>query len=220
MLAHVGRRRQPIERTGAMGHCSTYGYVRVSTVEQNVERQVAKMRELGIEGDALFVDKASGKDMDRPMWRELSARLEEGDTLVIDSLDRLGRDYDDVTEEWRRLTRDVGVRIRCLDLDFFDSAKFSEMGDLGICLEDMLLSLLAYVAQTERKKMRQRQAEGIAVAKAAGKYTGRKPTDVDESLLAELVDMESRGEVSAREAARRLGVSDRTYRRRRDALVA
>ena len=134
MLAQVGRRRQPIERTGAMGHCSTYGYVRVSTVEQNVERQVAKMRELGIDGDALFVDRASGKDMDRPMWRELSARLEEGDTLVIDSLDRLGRDYDDVTEEWRRLTRDVGVRIRCLDLDFFDSAEFAEIGDLGIYL--------------------------------------------------------------------------------------
>ena len=84
----------------------------------------------------------------------------------------------------------------------------------------MLLSLLAYVAQTERQKMRQRQAEGIAVAKAAGKYTGRKPTDVDHAVLAELVDMESRGDVSAREAARRLGVSDRTYRRRRDALVA
>lgn len=159
-----------------------YGYVRVSTEGQNAERQLLKMRELGIPEGATFVDKASGKDMDRPAWRALMARLAPGDALVVDSLDRLGRDYGDVTREWRRLVG-MGVDIRCLDLEFFDSAKFREMGALGVCVEDMLLSLLAYVAQTEREKMRARQAEGIAVARAAGRYRGRAPREYDPELL-------------------------------------
>lgn len=203
-----------------MGNCTTYGYVRVSTVEQNTERQIIKMKALGISEDHLFIDKASGKNMDRPQWKLLMDTVSEGDSIVIDSLDRLGRNYDDVTREWKRLTRETGVHIKCLDLEFFDSQKFAEMGDLGICLEDMLLSLLAYVAQTERKKIKQRQSEGIAVAKSAGKYEGRKPLDIDPGALTRLMDLERNGKISTREAARQLGVSDRTYRRRRDALLA
>ncbi len=153
-----------------------YGYIRVSSATQNPERQVRKMLDLGIPPERLFVDYASGKDLDRPRYRELSALLSDGDSLVVDSLDRLGRSYADVTEEWRRLVG-MGVDIRCLDLEFFDSRRFREMGALGVCVEDMLLSLLAYVAQTERDKMRARQAEGIAVAKAEGKYLGRRPVE-------------------------------------------
>lgn len=201
-----------------MDNC-TYGYVRVSTVDQNVERQVAKMELLGIPKDRLFIDRASGKDMERPAWKKLVGQLKAGDSLVVDSLDRLGRNYDDVTSMWRWLTRDRGVSIRCLDLDFFDSKKFSEMGDLGVCLEDMLLSLLGYVAQTERKKIKQRQREGIELAKKAGKYTGRKPIGLDSDFLARIIELEQAGEITVTEAAKRLGISQRTYRRRRDGVA-
>ena len=143
-----------------------YGYVRVSTEGQNPERQIAKMRELGMAEGDLFVDKASGKDLERPAYAAL-----------------LGRDYDDVTREWRRLTREAGVSLKVLDLEFFDSESFEAMGPVGKCVEDMLLSLLAYVAQTERDKNRQRQAEGIAIAKAAGKYRGSSKRAYPEEVL-------------------------------------
>ena len=160
-----------------------YGYVRVSTEGQNPERQIAKMRELGMAEGDLFVDKASGKDLERPAYAALLDRLERGDKVVFDSLDRLGRDYDDVTREWRRLTREAGVSLKVLDLEFFDSESFDSMGPVGKCVEDMLLSLLAYVAQTERDKNRQRQAEGIAIAKAAGKYRGSSKRVYPEEVL-------------------------------------
>lgn len=195
----------------------TYGYVRVSTVDQNVARQLVKMRELGV--DEVFVDKASGKDMCRPEWLRLMRRVQRGDAIVVDSLDRLGRSYDDVTSEWRRLTREVGVDIRCLDLEFMDSASWRAMGDVGKVMEDTILNLLAYVAETERKKMLQRQREGIEQARLAGKYVGRRPIDVDEADLRLLVQMERTGEITAKSAAERLGVSRRTYARRRDALL-
>lgn len=164
---------------------TVYGYVRVSTAEQNVGRQIAKMRELGIGGDRLFVDRASGKDMDRPEWARLMGAIGEGDRIVVDSLDRLGRSYDMVTAEWKRVTREVGCDITCLDLDFMDSASMRAMGDVGKVVEDMMLSLLSYVAETERKKNLQRQAEGIAIAKAAGKYKGGVPRKHSPGVLAE-----------------------------------
>ena len=163
---------------------SAYGYIRVSTEGQNPERQIRKMRELGVPDERLFVDRASGKDLDRPAYRALMDVVADGDQIIVDSLDRLGRNYDDVTAEWRRLVS-MGVDIRCLDLDFFDSAKLREMGSIGICVEDMLLSLLAYVAQTEREKNRQRQAEGIAVAREQGKYKGKPKKEYPPELLAE-----------------------------------
>lgn len=153
-----------------------YGYVRVSSKDQNEARQLEKMRELEIEDKNIFIDKASGKDLEREQYQKLISIVEEGDEIIFDSLDRLGRDYDDLTIEWRRLTREVGCDLKALDLEFFDSALFRSMGDIGKCVEDMLLSLLAYVAQTERKKNRQRQAEGIAIAKSLGKYKGKPKT--------------------------------------------
>lgn len=161
-----------------------YGYVRVSSKDQNPERQIKKMLETGIEKKDIFVDRASGKDLNREQYQKLMSEIKYGDEIVIDSIDRLGRDYDDVTIEWRRITREVGCDIKALDLDFFDSAKFRAMGDMGKCVEDMLLSLLAYVAQTERKKLKQRQAEGIAIAKAEGKYKGKQKTVFPEELIA------------------------------------
>lgn len=190
---------------------SVYGYVRVSTKEQNEERQVRKMAELGVEPSLLFIDKASGKNLDREKYRELMSRVRSGDTILLDSLDRLGRNYFDIIEEWRRLTRVEGVDIRCLDLEFFDSARFREMGAIGVCVEDMLLSLLAYVAQTEREKNRQRQAEGIAVARERGKYKGRKPASYPPEKVAEAERALAEGGKSA--AARVLGVDRATVYR-------
>lgn len=191
------------------------GYVRVSTADQNPERQIRKMRDMGI--SALYVDKASGKDMHRPEWERLLNDSKPGDSIVVDSLDRLGRNYADVTSEWRRLTG-MGIDISCLDLEFFDSAKFREMGPVGTCVQDMLLSLLAYVAQTEREKNRQRQAEGIAVAKEAGKYTGRKPKDFDSETLQRAQEALSESKAAA---ARVLGVDRSTvYRMIRDGRLA
>ena len=192
------------------------GYVRVSTAGQNPERQVRKMGAIGV--DELYVDRASGKDMDRPEWLRLMSEAEPGDRIVVDSLDRLGRDYGDVTREWRRLVG-AGIDVACLDLEFFDSARFREMGPVGTCVEDMLLSLLAYVAQTEREKNRQRQAEGIAIAKAEGRYCGGKPREYPEDALAAAQDaLASKGKAAA---ARVLGC-DRTtiYRMIRDGRLS
>lgn len=156
-----------------MGESVVYGYVRVSTANQNEQRQIKKMIELGVDKKHIYIDKASGKNLDRAAYRALLSKLKAGDSIIFDSLDRLGRNYFDIVNEWQRLTREKGVHLKCLDLEFFDSKKFSEMGAIGVCVEDMLLSLLAYVAQTEREKIRARQEEGIALAKAAGKYRGR-----------------------------------------------
>lgn len=188
-----------------------YGYVRVSTAEQNEGRQLAKMEEQGIERARVFVDKASGKSLDRPAWNALAKCVKPGDSIVIDSLDRLGRNYDEVTAEWRRLTREEGVDVRALDLDFMDSRAFRQMGEVGKLLEDMVLNLLAWVAQTEREKIRQRQAEGIALAKAAGKYTGRKPAEVDPAIAAAVAGLPLAEKLEA------LGISKSAYYRLRQA---
>ena len=183
---------------------AVYGYVRVSTADQNPERQIEKMRSLGV--DAIFVDKASGKDLDRPEYRRMMGAVRAGDAVLLDSLDRLGRNYDQVTVEWKRLTRGEGVDVAVLDLDFFDSRKFREMGDLGKVMEDMLLSMLAYVAQAERDKMRARQAEGIRIARAEGKYKGGVKKRIPEERMCEAQKALSGG-ASKAAVARMLGVS-------------
>lgn len=153
----------------------TMGYVRVSSKDQNEERQVEKMKSLGVSERYLFVEKQSGKDFNRPVYQALCQMLRPSDLLYIDSIDRLGRNYEAVKAEWRRLTREMGVDVVALDMpDLFDSRKFREQGDVGKLLEDQMLSLLAWVAEQERNKIRTRQREGIAIAKRQGKYKGRK----------------------------------------------
>jgi DNA invertase Pin-like site-specific DNA recombinase len=151
-----------------------YGYVRVSTKDQNEERQLHKMLDRGVEARRIFVDKASGKDFDRPQYQLLRKILNMDDILYIDALDRMGRNYDEVISEWKYITRELQADIIVLENEsLFDSRKFREMGDMGRLMEDQFLSLLSYVADQERKKIRKRQAEGIAIAKAQGKYLGR-----------------------------------------------
>ncbi len=149
-------------------------YVRVSFKDQNEGRQVLKMKDLGVEERFIFIDKASGRNFDRPNYKVLKNFIREGDLIYFDSLDRLGRNYDGIIEEWKDITRNLKADIVVLDNEeLFDSRKFRNMGDLGKMLEDQFLSLLAYAAEQERKKIKQRQAEGIALAKSQGKALGR-----------------------------------------------
>ena len=156
-----------------------YGYIRVSTKDQNEQRQLHKMLERGVEARRIFVDKASGRNFDRPQYQLLRKILSQGDIVYIDALDRMGRNYDEVISEWKYITRELQADIIVLENEtLFDSRKFREMGDMGRLMEDQFLSLLSYVADQERKKIHQRQAEGIAVAKAQGKHLGRPPLNL------------------------------------------
>lgn len=151
-----------------------YFYVRVSTKEQEIERQLIKAKELGISEEHIFIDKQSGKDFNREAYQELKKTLRAGDIVYLDALDRLGRNYDLIIQEWREITREINADIVVLDnASLFDSRQFKTMGDMGKLMEDQFLSLLAFVADQERKKLLQRQKEGIAIAKAAGKYKGK-----------------------------------------------
>ena len=162
----------------------TFGYVRVSSKDQNAGRQLVKMQELGIDDKLIFTDKLSGKDFDRPQYQLMRRFIEAGDLVYIDALDRLGRNYDGIIDEWKYITRILNADIVILENEtLFDSRKFKAMGDMGKLMEDQFLSLLSYVAEQERKKIKQRQAEGIALAKAEGRTYGRHKVCIDERFI-------------------------------------
>ncbi|PGU52778.1 recombinase family protein [Bacillus cereus] len=168
-----------------------YGYIRVSTKDQNEQRQLHKMMERGVEARRIFVDKASGRHFDRPQYQLLRKILSQGDIVYVDALDRMGRNYDEVISERKYITRELQANIVVLENEtLFDSRKFREMGDMGRLMEDQFLSLLSYVADQERKKIHQRQAEGIAVAKSQGKYLGRPPFNLSALSHKQLIIIE------------------------------
>lgn len=157
----------------------TFGYIRVSSKDQNEERQYKKMIDLGIEERHIYVDKQSGKDFNRPKYQSLKDAIRPGDLIYMDALDRLGRNYDGVISEWKFITRELNADIIILENEsLFDSRKFKSMGDIGKLMEDQFLSLFAYVAERERSKIRTTQAEGIAIAKSYGKHLGRPPMNL------------------------------------------
>ena len=185
-------------------------YIRCSTKDQNEARQVTKAKELGIDDRRVFVEKASGKDFERPVYQSMkSVALREGDVLYIDSLDRLGRNYEGIVAEWQSLTKEIGVDIVVLDMPLLDTRKNKDL--LGTLISDIVLQLLSYVAENEREKIRARQREGIEEAKAAGKYKGRKPIEVNpyefEKLLAEVRN----GERTNKYVMDKLGLTRTTY---------
>ena len=187
-----------------------YGYIRVSTTLQNDDRQWLAMDEFGVARDFVFVDKQSGKDFDRPAYQDLLGRLSSGDTLVVKSLDRLGRKYDEMLEQWRIITKEKGAAIVVLDLPLLDTRE-RRAGDLtGILISDIVLQLFSYVAQTERELNHQRTMEGIAAAKARGVQFGRKPMKKPRGFEA-VREAWERQEISEAEAARQLGVSRFTF---------
>ncbi|MGM1047753.1 Site-specific DNA recombinase [Paenibacillus uliginis N3/975] len=189
-------------------------YGRVSAKDQNPERQLVKFRELGVEDRFIFVDKQSGKDFERPRYQAMRLMIREGDLIYLDALDRLGRDYDGIISEWKYITREIGADIVCLDNEtLFDSRKFKTMGDLGKLLEDQFLSMLAYVAEQERKKNRQRQAEGIEVAKASGVTFGRPRHDIDETFIQFYKEWKG-GHITATAAMQKVGMKRTTFYRR------
>lgn len=187
----------------------TYGYARVSTREQNEDRQFVAMRDFGIHDGNIFLDKQSGKDFQRQGYRRLLKKLMPGDILVIKSIDRLGRDYGDILEQWRIITKERQAAIVVLDIPLLDTRQKGR--DLtGTFIADLVLQILSYVAQTEREFIRQRQAEGIAAAKARGVKFGREPM-VRPKVFGELRETWSKGQISARDAAKRLGVTHKTF---------
>lgn len=187
-----------------------YGYIRVSTREQNADRQIIAMRNFGIEASNIILDKQSGKDFERPGYRRLARKLKAGDTLVIKSIDRLGRNYDEILEQWRVLTKEKQIAIVVLDMPLLDTRQGRDL--TGVLIADIVLQLLSYVAQTEREFNHQRQAEGIAAAKAKGIHFGRKFKDRGENYESVMAAWH-RGELSGRAAAKALNVAHGTFQR-------
>lgn len=154
----------------------TYGYVRVSSRDQNEARQLLSLVQFGVLNECTYTDRQSGKDFERPAYRKMLKRLKAGDLLVVKSIDRLGRNYKEILEQWRTITKDKKADIVVLDMPLLDTRKSSDL--TGTLIADIVLQLLSYVAQTERDFIRQRQAEGIAAAKAMGKNLGRPRCEI------------------------------------------
>lgn len=150
-----------------------FGYCRVSSKDQNLDRQIEAMRALSIDERDIFAEKQSGKDTDRPQYQALRASLRAGDTLVIHSLDRLGRNYDDIKQEWQYITKEVKAHIRVLDMPILDTTN-AQTDLIGRVIVDVVLDLLGFVAETERAKIKERQAQGIKIAKEKGKFKKTK----------------------------------------------
>lgn len=185
-----------------------YGYVRVSTREQNEARQLTALMEFGIDQTHIFIDRQSGKDFDRPGYKKMVRKIKKDDTLVVKSIDRLGRNYDEILHQWRILTKEKQAAIVVLDMPLLDTRKNRDL--TGTLIADIVLQLLSYVAQTEREFIRQRQAEGIAAAKERGVKFGRPPMERPAEFSV-LRKQWSDGQISAREAARRLKIAHRTF---------
>lgn len=188
------------------------GYTRVSYKTQSLARQLETMSRLGIEDRFIFRDIASGKNFERPGYKAMKNVLREGDCLYIDALDRLGRDYDAIIAEWKEITRVLKCDIVALDnSSLFDSRKFREMGELGKLMEDQFLSLLAYVADNERKKTLERQKQGIKTAKSNGVKFGRPSSIQDWELFDRTAKRWERGEITAAEACRISGAKKTSF---------
>ena len=187
-----------------------YGYVRVSTREQNEQRQMIAMREFGVGDKQIFMDKQSGKDFERTNYKKLMRKVKSGDTVVIKSIDRLGRNYEEILEQWRIITKEKGAAVVVLDMPLLDTRQNRDL--TGTLIADIVLQLLSYVAQTEREFIRQRQAEGIAAAKAQGVRFGRKPMERP-GIYAAIKEQWKQDQISARTATKLLGITHGTFLR-------
>ena len=186
----------------------TYGYVRVSSTEQNEDRQMAAMERLSVPRENIFMDKQSGKDFVRPNYLKLIKKLRRDDLLYIKSIDRLGRNYGEILEQWRILTKEKGVDIVVLDMPLLDTRRDRDL--IGSFLSDVVLQVLSFVAQNERENIRQRQAEGIAAAKARGVKFGRPPNPLPENFT-EMHRAWRAHELNLHQAAQACGMADSTF---------
>ena len=189
----------------------TYGYVRVSTQVQNEARQLDAMRAFGVPEENIVIEKQSGKDFRRPRYQRLIGTLRQADVLVVKSIDRLGRNYTEILEQWSFITKERGAAIVVLDMPLLDTRQGRDL--TGTLIADIVLQLLSYVAQTERENIRRRQAEGIAAARARGGLLGRERIELPEDFQ-DLAELWQEGGISSRNAARELGISYQTFLRR------
>lgn len=186
----------------------TFGYCRVSSTDQKEDRQLEAMLELGINERDIFVDKCSGKNFDRPQYQALKVQLKEGDVLVIKSIDRLGRNYKQICEEWREITREIKANIKVLDMPVLDTTRTE--GLIGEVISDIVLQLLSYVAEQERAFIKQRQAEGIKLAKEKGKRLGKPPIEYPENWD-NVYKVWKSGAITAKEAMKQLNLKPTSF---------
>ncbi len=185
-----------------------YGYVRVSTREQNEDRQMIAMREMSVPDRNIYIDKQSGKDFNRPQYKRLLKRLKENDVLYIKSIDRLGRNYDEILEQWRIITKVKKVDIAVIDMPILDTRRDKNL--IGTLISDLFLQVLSFVAENERTTIHQRQAEGIAAAKARGVRFGRAPKPLPENFH-DVYQRLKRKELTITEAAEEVGMAKSTF---------
>lgn len=159
---------------------NTYGYVRVSTRDQNEDRQIISLADVGVKKQNIFIDKQSGKDFERPKYKKLLRKIKKDDLLFIKSIDRLGRNYEEILEQWRYLTKDKGIDIVVLDMPLLDTRCGKNL--MGTFISDIVLQILSFVAENERINIKERQAEGIAAAKKRGVRFGRPPKPIPENF--------------------------------------
>ena len=189
---------------------STYGYIRVSSHDQNEDRQRIALHEVGVPDENVYMDKQSGKDFERPQYKKLLRKMKRDDLLCIKSIDRLGRNYAEILEQWRVLTKQKDIDIVVLDMPLLDTRRGKDL--MGTFLSDIVLQVLSFVAENERVNIRQRQAEGIAAAKARGVRFGRPPIERPE-VFERTLERYELGELSCTRAARVCGVSRSTFMR-------
>ena len=187
---------------------NTYGYARVSSADQNADRQFAALVAAGIPPENIYTDRRSGRDFARPAWRRLMRKLRKGDLLVVQSIDRMGRNYEEMQEEWRRITKVVGADVQVLDMALLDTRLHRDL--LGTLIADLVLKILAYCAHAERDAIRTRQRQGISAAKSRGVRFGR-PAAATPPGFGETVRLVRGGAISAREGARRCGMPYSTF---------
>lgn len=185
-----------------------FGYARVSSCEQNEDRQIIALKEMGVPEKQIYVDKQSGKDFDRPQYRKLLRKLDENSILFVKSIDRLGRNYADLNEQWRKITKEKGADIVVIDMPILDTRR--EKNLLGTLISDIVLALLSYVAENERMNIRQRQSEGIAAAKARGVKFGRPPLPLPDNFY-EVHKQWRAKELTLKQAAKACGLAESTF---------
>lgn len=185
-----------------------YGYARVSTIGQNEDRQILALMEMGVPQNRIYLDKLSGKNFERPQYKRLLKKLDDNSVLYIKSIDRLGRNYRDLSEQWRIITKEKGADVVVIDMPLLDTRR--EKSLLGTFISDLILALLSYVAETEYQTIHQRQAEGIAAAKAKGFKFGRPPKALPANFH-EVYQKWKAGKLSVAEAARQCGMPRSTF---------
>ena len=189
-----------------------YGYARVSTIAQNLDRQIDGLTKLGLDEKHIYTDKESGKDFNRTNYKKLCRKLKPGDVLFIKSIDRLGRNYSMVLDEWRFLTKEKGIDIVVIDMPLLDT-RIEGKNLVGKFIADVVLQVLSFVAENERETMRQRQAEGIRTAKARGVKFGRPPLDIPDDFI-KIVESYKKGEITSSQAVSKSGLTRGTFYRK------